>query len=695
MFEYLWPGSARHDNTVQQHANIMSAHTPTPTLMTQTSFLNPLKRKRGQLSPISPSVEQPVIKRCAETMSEAQIPSADAHNSLSPRTSPLHQLPANQEKPRDVDAGGFNDFSADTNSLYTTTIPATPADRPYDISASHTRQQVREIDMITTTLQNTLEAHFNLETLLKHREARLIDQELAKCQIAYEQLRRCQIIPYPSQSNDNASMIAVSDGSGPVYNLAPHSSPWGLVEGAYTRHYEKWLLPSSAFDENIIDEAHALSSASKKMPDRATRGLISEQASAGSQSRSQRGSTTRLQALPHGYPEPKEEKGPMIVKRSSDSRMVKLVCLDCRRSNFNSVQGFINHCRIAHTRQFASHDAAIEASGEEIDVEAEGVGTEMSAPQGAASAGLVHPMIRSARPPTSDPTRSPSSNLNQKVFATGNSHPSPIAIDPPALSTPRDTSISNSTLIPFKPSPHTPHLSALFAKLGRGGDLDGIVTEAKMREEIDLQESDFEDSMDELDEPAPQSRSTRGVVQSCVRPASSNNSMPMTSATPDATEQKHSSQIGHRVLPNLQSHAFQSPVSTSSHQDEQYSSIADIGTPYNLSPNTTDPHPAPSLVSDDGDYDNTHSESEASSHPDIEDDADHYLHPSLLDHEDLELGESSGINLENTGKIHGPTAGTRSRPSTAIHGDEPHGERHVSFMSPVGKHRRLSKQVDE
>jgi GATA zinc finger len=43
-------------------------------------------------------------------------------------------------------------------------------------------------------LRNAIESHFGLEILLKHDELRLINQEMAKCQIALEQLRRCHLI---------------------------------------------------------------------------------------------------------------------------------------------------------------------------------------------------------------------------------------------------------------------------------------------------------------------------------------------------------------------------------------------------------------------------------------------------------------------------------------------------------------------
>lgn len=74
-----------------------------------------------------------------------------------------------------------------------------------------------------------------------------------------------------------------------------------------------------------------------------------------------------------------------LTYRMSDGKMIKLVCLDCRRSNFYNAEGFINHCDIAHSRQFLSLKAAIEAYGEEVDMDMEGDPGESSVTSVAAS----------------------------------------------------------------------------------------------------------------------------------------------------------------------------------------------------------------------------------------------------------------------------------------------------------------------
>jgi len=45
-----------------------------------------------------------------------------------------------------------------------------------------------------------------------------------------------------------------------------------------------------------------------------------------------------------------------------------VTCPDCQRYDFSNVQGFINHCRIAHKIEYASHDDAVRHCGIEIEL---------------------------------------------------------------------------------------------------------------------------------------------------------------------------------------------------------------------------------------------------------------------------------------------------------------------------------------
>ncbi len=49
----------------------------------------------------------------------------------------------------------------------------------------------------------------------------------------------------------------------------------------------------------------------------------------------------------------------ICITRRKDGVLVKLTCLNCNRSNFINTQGFINHCRFAHGKEYLTHIEAI------------------------------------------------------------------------------------------------------------------------------------------------------------------------------------------------------------------------------------------------------------------------------------------------------------------------------------------------
>ena len=521
-------------------------------------------------------------------------------------------------------------------------------------------------------LKDTVEMQFGLEILLKHRELRLIDQEIAKCQVALEQIRRCSIIPYPALMSDPRSMLDVATGSGPSHGTnASHAAPWGVTNGPYTRHYQKFLITDQAFGDHIEDLS--LDSPNlRHYPDREGRTSRALPGAGSSKSRVQRGSMRgagALQALPHGYSEVKQEKGPMIVKRASDNKMVKLVCLHCRREDFNSAQGFINHCRIAHQQSFASHEAAAAACGEVMD------GVEIADSKGEAAAavsvgaGQVHPLIRTAQLPSANATprrKKQSSGFTPKTarptLNTDSGPSTPRVQFPPTL-----TSTSEN---PFRPSPLTPHLSALVSKSGIGGDLAGLVIEAKTKAVVE-DDPDAEENTEAEEIPEtpqehtgrPQTAGSRLPARSELANGSIQNSTSKAPKVLTRPLQQYSSP--HFINPGLSStlrtstpYSFPSVRHHSTKPNSPTSMELDNSPPsLNLSPHTVESHPAPSLVSDDGEYDNAHSEDEVPSSAHISDEED--LHVRVEDHEhrhsigDEAGGSSSGGEVPVPKQHHG------------------------------------------
>lgn len=508
-------------------------------------------------------------------------------------------------------------------------------------------------------LRETVTAQISLEVLLKHNELRLIDQEIAKCQVALEQLRRCSEIPYPGSAVAGVS-VDVSSGSGAsllqsgngAAALSP--APWGVTEGPYSRHYARWLLPDPRFDGGEV-ETGLSATAGAGLPlveGRSTRGNPVDFSVLAGKTRPSRNSTgAKLQALPSGYPVVKEKAGPMIVRRKSDQVMVKLVCLDCRRDNFSSTQGFINHCRIAHNRNFASHDAAAMASGEPVEVDEAGtvVGGRSESTSSVATPGYVHPLIRSSTqlptPSNALPTPSKDAVTPRKQSEFISAVATPPATVQPTQSPLRQPEPVKAAINPsFMASPATPHLSALMRDRGLGLNMSKLVEESRMP--VDLSGlSDDESDGEESGQPT--SRTSQEPSQQPTPAARQPMRMPTAQAASERTESRkgleratHGPQLSHEMTPSRPQTHQQSNIVEFSLSRPFHPSLADtsregegIDHPANLSPHTIESNQAPSLVSDDEDDYEAASDSDSPSSSEAGDQDQDFRHIEVEDDE--------------------------------------------------------------
>ncbi|KAI9739427.1 MAG: hypothetical protein M1818_005115 [Claussenomyces sp. TS43310] len=525
-------------------------------------------------------------------------------------------------------------------------------------------------------MREAIDSQLGLEILLKHGELRLVNQEMAKCQVALEQLRRCHLIPFPGTQSLSDS---VSIGTGPAViqgDKRPQwAAPFGLTDGPYTRHYARWLIPDPSFDGGQPEWSQDRSRAAVS-EGRTTRHSYADFSTPSNKPRSQRGSAgQKLQALPSGYTQSKENAGPSVLKRG-DGQMVKLVCLDCRRENFGSTQGFINHCRIAHRREFKSHEEAAAQSGVPIELDEVGgiVGEEKPVP---AASGLVHPLIRSA--PTD---KEAYTALLSRISASLNLfHEGKLA---GVMSIPRGKNFTPIRPRParpsqtFVPSVVTPHLSNLMRDRGFDGNLDSLVDEAKTAIDLDDLSSHDEESDVEKDDqvsrrlkgfdgpsdiPVPSMRLHARATMSPApysRPASSKGLEVKNSRIPsfaprlpiDTVAAGNHSRPTTRIVRNVDDNSF---------EDE------DVSTPngpsiVDLSPNTVASNNAPSLVSDDGEYDDG-------------DDAESSIDGSEGEDEGSDVAE---IKIEDVEAIERGRKGSGSDPVSFRKEDK-----HVTFVSPM------------
>ncbi|RKF80159.1 hypothetical protein GcC1_039018 [Golovinomyces cichoracearum] len=337
--------------------------------------------------------------------------------------------------------------------------------------------------MDPSLIANTIESQFSLEILLKHNELRLIDQELAKCQIALEQLRRCHLIPYPITLDTPEAKLKVSDGTGPALCQDKRNIPWappfGVTDGPYTRHYARWLIPDPSFDGVAWKEASQSRSGENFTHGRATRHRSTETATKIGKIGLRGVTSQKLHALSNGYPQAKDKVGPCVLKRG-DGQTVKLVCLDCHRENFSSTQGFINHCRISHRRDFKSHEEAANASGQPVNTDGAGsiLGDNKSS---VTSNSLVHPLIRNA------PTGKEAKDACRALLARVADSKAMLREGrlPGFQSIPKSTCSNIDTLSTSTTSSLTPHLSELLQHKGFPGKVDEIVNEVQQKLELD------------------------------------------------------------------------------------------------------------------------------------------------------------------------------------------------------------------
>jgi ADA HAT complex component 1 len=335
-------------------------------------------------------------------------------------------------------------------------------------------------------LKSILLAQINQAILFKHNEMRLIDQEIAKCQIALEQIRRCERVPYPGSQSPSA---AVSHHFGPALvtpagmSAPSHPAPWGVTDGPYSRHYAQWLIPSSVFEPTSFQPQTPAFSPFSRDNARATRGSGAETAPFSCYSaRSGRIGAGRTRSVLDPQ-SPREVKDPLVLKRQKDGKWVKLYCSSClpERSDFANVQGFLNHCRISHKQDFKSHEAAAIACGREVE------GGEIPMVQTPA---VMTPresisFFTSAPPSAAKPVVSAGVHpLNQRLTEVRKPIDQIVPYSPV-------TGTGSGTVTPqpspgFVASTANPHLSSLLQKRGFSGNFETIVEEMKRKEDLSV-----------------------------------------------------------------------------------------------------------------------------------------------------------------------------------------------------------------
>ncbi|KAK5724690.1 hypothetical protein LTR15_004737 [Elasticomyces elasticus] len=448
--------------------------------------------------------------------------------------------------------------------------------------------QAQSLDM--SPLKQAIENEFNMQILLKHNELRLIEQELSKCQIALEQLRRCELRPFPGAQQLSSS---VSAGTGPSiaplpgYTQPSHAAPYGVTDGPYASHYRQWLLRDPQFDPA---SKHATSFAE---PDaRSTRNV------GGARKSIQKSFAvpSATSAAPRSTPNNSNKKNKMaFLKRASDGQMVKLVCNHCHRSDFSNAQGFLNHCRIAHKLDYKSQEQAAIDCGQLLDeaelamVPPDALNISTHKPSASRSAASTNTPFRASNyvHPMNVSGALPMGTITPAQHNRAPARPRAIA---PASITPVRTSNA-----PFASSSQAPRLSAQFAKYNLGGNLEQAISNARQKVDLSAEEALSPDVLESASPLAPAVGGARMVMGTSragslapqggavERPSSRKGFRPSGARPRPSPLMQTSGHAGNGSLLPIQ------PSSESPHSPHDRSSV-------NLSPHTVESNPG--MVSD-------------------------------------------------------------------------------------------------
>jgi hypothetical protein len=187
-------------------------------------------------------------------------------------------------------------------------------------------------DEQTAKMLEAIEKEFSLEILLKNEERKIIEAERAKVQTALTQLEHIVAV--------GGNLILAHLMVDATYHESP--SRYNNYYGQYI-DYARTTAPQS-------NNGNVPTSSSR--PQRS--------AAAKASARSNAAGNVCLA---------KNELGQVVrYTHCLDSLMTRVTCPDCSRFDFSNVQGFINHCRIAHKIEYASHEDAVRQCGVKVDL---------------------------------------------------------------------------------------------------------------------------------------------------------------------------------------------------------------------------------------------------------------------------------------------------------------------------------------
>lgn len=211
--------------------------------------------------------------------------------------------------------------------MHHNTVP-TPVASPSPLIDKQALMEKLEL-IPTETLRSILTDQVDLEIRLKHKELKLSEEEIGKCEAQMLALRQFFEVP-----NELSFRNEPNDFTLKYYDILNRSLSVNytkLQQQQYFQTNQSTLQPLT--DAEPLEQPHSYRTRSTTSSLRPSIGGLSLRVSG-------------------------------CIYRRTDGIIVRLTCPDCKRSNFSSAQGFLNHNRIAHNKEFASQDDAALRCGE-------------------------------------------------------------------------------------------------------------------------------------------------------------------------------------------------------------------------------------------------------------------------------------------------------------------------------------------
>lgn len=226
------------------------------------------------------------------------------------------------------------------------------------VQLSNARERESQLDAteqptLQERLRSVISAEFDLEIQLKSQEVCAIDAEIAKIHSLMLQIKQAY--------ETNPEKVATA-------NTMPEFTDF-YANFFYTKPQPKKATVNNSHGRNSDSSQDVDSDSSMRKRhysfnfDNTTTPAKMLRSQSFSTSLSERPSRLRKQDSVDRSSITK----PKCIIRRNDGVLVRLVCPKCHRDNFGSAQGFINHCRISHSLELTTHDAAAVECGVEVE----------------------------------------------------------------------------------------------------------------------------------------------------------------------------------------------------------------------------------------------------------------------------------------------------------------------------------------